>query len=258
MRLFAGPREAVGAREVSLVLPHGATLGDARDALEARYPTLAKWRDVATFARNREPAAANVRLADGDELALLPPVSGGAGARKKPKSRVRSGARGLRAKATGSGKSHLSSSLRRPAEIPRAPEAQGQTRIQRAGETFQLDATLASLAQDGAGAVVFFLGLVRPPATRLEFDAYEEMANVELARVRDAAVAKFALVDARILHRVGTLATSEPIVLVAVSAPHRAEAFEAAQWIMDELKTVVPIWKKEVTPAGEHWVNDPR
>lgn len=120
-----------------------------------------------------------------------------------------------------------------------------------------VDDALAAAAREGAGAAVAFLGIARPPAERLEFDAYEEMANAELARVRDAAIAKFGAIDVLVRHRLGTLATGESIVLVVVTAAHRREAFDAAAWVMDELKASVPVWKKEVAPGGARWVNDP-
>lgn len=128
---------------------------------------------------------------------------------------------------------------------------------------FAPDEAVARLSKDGAGAVVAFYGHVRGAThgarvERLRFEAYEAMAEQELARVRDEAKAKFGLVDCVILHRVGDLAVAEPIVAVATAAPHRRAAFEAAMWAMDELKTRVPIWKQEIAPDGAaRWVNDP-
>jgi molybdopterin synthase catalytic subunit len=122
----------------------------------------------------------------------------------------------------------------------------------------------AALRTEGAGAVVTFLGLARDAAggarvERLRFEAYEEMAERELARVRAEAVAKFGLVDCQIRHRVGDVPRGAPAVGVAVSARHRREAFEAAAWAMEELKSRVPLWKQEVAPGGAplRWVNDP-
>lgn len=122
-----------------------------------------------------------------------------------------------------------------------------------------LDEIVDAAAKDGAGAVVAFLGLVRSPGplgevARLRFEAYAEMAEQELAAVEARARERFGLVDARIRHRVGSAAAREPVVLVVVTAPHRKEAFAAAAWIMDELKTVVPIWKKEEGPGGARWL----
>lgn len=108
-----------------------------------------------------------------------------------------------------------------------------------------------------AGAVVTFFGHVRPPAVTLHFEAFDELAERELERVRAEAVAKFGLVDCAIRHRVGDVQLGEPIVAVVASARHRREAFEAASWVMDELKSRVPIWKKELDADGSsRWVND--
>lgn len=108
-----------------------------------------------------------------------------------------------------------------------------------------------------AGAVVVFFGHVRPPAVTLHFEAFEELAERELERVRSEAVAKFGLVDCAIRHRIGDVHLGEPIVAVVTSSRHRREAFEAASWVMDELKSRVPIWKKELDADGSsRWVND--
>lgn len=128
-----------------------------------------------------------------------------------------------------------------------------------ARDALSQDAILADLPKEGAGAVVVFYGHVRGGGTeRLRFEAYEDMAERELDRVRDEATAKFGLVGCVIRHRVGELSVGEPIVAVGVAAKHRREAFEAAAWAMDELKTRVPIWKQEVAPDGStRWINDP-
>jgi len=118
----------------------------------------------------------------------------------------------------------------------------------------------ADLRTDGAGAVVVFWGLARDEGgavERLRFEAFDEMAEKELARVRAEAIAKFGLVDCVIHHRTGDVPVGEPAVGVATSARHRRAAFEAAAWAMDELKARVPIWKQEVGRARERWVNDP-
>ncbi|HWG91941.1 MAG TPA: molybdenum cofactor biosynthesis protein MoaE, partial [Candidatus Thermoplasmatota archaeon] len=158
-------------------------------------------------------------LREGDEVALMPPVSGGSA----PPGRLHEG-------------------------------------------PLSVDAVLAEAAKEGAGAAVAFLGLVREgpskwvpgeSVTRLEFEAYEPMAEQELSRLAEEARGRFGLVDARILHRLGTLGPGEAIVLVLVTAPHRAAAFDAAAWIMDRMKTVVPIWKKEAYASGSHhWVEE--
>ena len=152
--------------------------------------------------------------------------------------------------------------VREGAEVAVMPPVSGGA-VQEA--PFSLDAIVATLRTEGAGAVVAFTGLVRETSgeqpgarvTRLEFEAYAEMAEREIARLRDAAIAKFGLVDCAIVHRVGALHVGDPIVAVVTSAAHRRAAFEAAAWLMDELKTSVPIWKREVAAdGGTWWVND--
>lgn len=216
VRLFAAPREAVGKGELAVDVAEGASVADLLDALTLTHPPLAKWRGHLLVSVNRAFVKGDAALAHGDEVALLPPVSGG-----------------------------------------------GEARLH-AGE-LSVDAALAKLSQDGAGAAVVFLGLVRATSgeapgarvDRLDLEAFEPLAASRLSEIAREAKARFDLTDATILHRLGTLATGEAIVLVATSAPHRKAAFEAAAWIMEALKTDVPIWKREVGPDGARWVNDP-
>ncbi|MDV3309355.1 MAG: molybdenum cofactor biosynthesis protein MoaE [Cyclobacteriaceae bacterium] len=112
----------------------------------------------------------------------------------------------------------------------------------------------------GAGAVNVFIGTVRNTAhgknvVWLEYEAYESMAVAEIRKIIDEAAHKWPLLGWAISHRVGTLKPAEVSVVVAVSAPHRRESFEACQYIIDSLKARVPIWKKEVFEDGEEWVS---
>lgn len=110
----------------------------------------------------------------------------------------------------------------------------------------------------GAGAAVTFTGLVRSlpndPIIALTLECYPELAVNQLTTLAEAALARFALADVTIIHRYGKMLPGEPIVQVMTLAPHRQAAFDAAQMIMDHLKTDAPFWKKEQTAAGEHWV----
>ncbi len=109
-----------------------------------------------------------------------------------------------------------------------------------------------------AGAMVTFTGLVRSqptdPISALILECYEDLAHNEIAKIRDAAIARFALTDAAIIHRHGRLVPGETIMMVMTLAPHRQAAFEGAQFLMDYLKTGAPFWKQEETPAGLRWV----
>lgn len=112
----------------------------------------------------------------------------------------------------------------------------------------------------GAGAVNVFIGNVRSTAHNknvrwLEYEAYESMAVAEIKKIIDEASHRWGLLGWAVSHRVGTLKPGETAVVVAVSAPHRKESFEACQFIIDEIKAKVPIWKKEVFEDGEEWVS---
>lgn len=109
------------------------------------------------------------------------------------------------------------------------------------------------------GGIATFIGCARDfsegrEVSQISFDAYGSMAIAEMSKLRDEAIAKFTLLDARIVHRVGTVTAGEQIVLIATGAEHRAPALQACQWLIDELKVRVPIWKKEITPQGDAWV----
>jgi molybdopterin synthase catalytic subunit len=107
------------------------------------------------------------------------------------------------------------------------------------------------------GAVVSFTGLTRAAeggVTRLELEAYPGFTEAEIGRIAEAARTRFALHDLLIVHRVGPIAPGEAVVFVAVAAVHRREAFEAADHLMDYLKSRAPFWKKEHGPGGARWV----
>ena len=124
-------------------------------------------------------------------------------------------------------------------------------------EPLSLDALLARVRDPRAGAVVTFQGVTRE-VDKLEYEAYVEMAEEKMAAVVAAAVERHGLCAAAAEHRVGDVPLSEPSVAVAVSAPHRAEAFAGAREIIDRLKTEAPIWKKEIEGGEERWVEGKR
>lgn len=120
----------------------------------------------------------------------------------------------------------------------------------------ELNAFAASLP--GAGAVVSFSGITRDldagTLRVMEIEHYPGMTEAALGAIRDEAIARFALTDAMILHRFGPLAPADPIMMVATAARHRADAFAAAEFLMDYLKSRAPFWKKEITENGADWV----
>lgn len=120
----------------------------------------------------------------------------------------------------------------------------------------ELNAFMAETA--GAGAVATFTGLVRSdpadPIISLTLECYPELALSQIGAIEAEAIARFGLMRATVIHRYGTLSPGEPIVQVMTLAPHRQAAFDGAQFLMDDLKTDAPFWKKEAAPDGERWV----
>jgi molybdopterin synthase catalytic subunit len=206
VRLFAGLRDRAGADEVELDLPEGAVVADALERLGPLTTGL-----TAVMAVNREYAQTQTALHPDDELALIPPVSGGEG-----EVSLRDGS----AAATASLHVRISS------------------------EPLALDALLAYVRDPRAGAVVVFEGVTREVAA-LEYEAYVQMANEQITAIASDVRDRFDLCAVGVEHRVGVVPLSEPSVVVAVSAPHRDEAFRGAREIIDRLKAEVPIWKKE-------------
>jgi molybdopterin synthase catalytic subunit len=210
VRLFAILRERAGTSELELELPEGARVRDALERVEALAPGL-----PLVMAVNREYADAEAPLAAGDELALIPPVSGGAA----PPS----------------------------AREPARPHALVTS------EPLSLDGLAARVRDPRAGAVVTFQGVTRE-VDRLEYEAYAEMAQERIEANVAEAIERHGLCAAAAEHRVGSVPLSEPSVAVAASAPHRPEAFAGAREIIDRIKAEAPVWKKEVGAEGERWV----
>ncbi|MDD2701766.1 MAG: molybdenum cofactor biosynthesis protein MoaE [Sideroxydans sp.] len=128
-------------------------------------------------------------------------------------------------------------------------------------QDFSQDAEIAALkaASKRMGGIATFLGCARDfsegrDVSEISFEAYGSMALAEMRKLREEAIKKFDLLDARIVHRVTTVQAGDNIVFIAAGAAHRGPAFDACRWMIDELKQRVPIWKKEVTPHGESWV----
>jgi molybdopterin synthase catalytic subunit len=126
-------------------------------------------------------------------------------------------------------------------------------------EAFDLGAESNAFAGSvaGAGAVVTFTGLVRDNGGALaamEIEHYPGMTEKAIAAIMEQAIARWSLIDALVIHRYGRLAGAEPIMMVATAAPHRADAFAAAEFLMDYLKSRAPLWKKELSADGASWV----
>jgi MoaE-MoaD fusion protein len=211
VRFFAGQRDIVGASEQLVELENGATLGMLWEQLIERYPRLGGFRRRVLYAVNQEYSDLDSELRDGDEVAFIPPVSGGSGAE--------------------------------PPLFLVTPEPLGDpARLVRLVET------------SSDGALVTFCGVARDnfdgrATAWLEYEAYEAMATPVLAQIAAEAQQQFAIGRVAIHHRIGRLAVGEAAVLVVVAAPHRRPAFEAALFVMDRIKEIAPIWKKE------HWAD---
>ena len=219
--LFFGVlKEIVGTSEESVELNPPATLGSLFERYSERFETLRNKRPSILFARNREFAKADTVLSDNDEVAFLPPVSGGT----QPSVRERGGhVYAITHEAIGS--QEFARQLQRPED----------------------------------GAVVVFEGVVRNNTKErrtlyLEYECYEEMALEKMAQIGQEIVDEYAIGRLGIIHRLGRLEVGEASVAIVATAPHRRPAFEAALKAIDRLKREVPIWKKEFFADGEVWV----
>jgi molybdopterin synthase catalytic subunit len=219
IRLFAMLRERAGVSELELELPDDARVRDALAAVEELAGGL-----PLVMAVNREYADADAPLASGDELALIPPVSGGAAP--------------LSGWEPAAGRAGADSD---------APGSAPHVRVTAA--PLSLDALVARVRDPRAGAVVTFSGVTRDVPS-LDYEAYAEMALQQMRSIVADAVERHGLCAAAAEHRVGSVPLSEPSVLVAVSAPHRPEAFAGAREIIDRIKALAPIWKREVDEDG--------
>lgn len=239
VRLFAMQRELAGARELPLELPDDATVNDAWDALVAAVPTLGPGRASVRFARNGAYAEAATPLADGDEVAMIPPVSGGA-----------------------------------PGGAPQGATAQRILELR----TEPFDTTILAelidrLASPEDGAAVGFLGRTRvTPGTAapgqeaeaarhagrdvesLEYEAHASMATAVLTEIADEIAGRFGVDRVAIVHRVGEVPLGEVSIAVVAVSPHRDAAFQAARYAIDETKARAPIWKAERFADGHVWI----
>ena len=132
-------------------------------------------------------------------------------------------------------------------------------RLQEADFSVDQEMTALRATSLRIGGIASFTGCARDfsegrDVMKISFDAYGKMALAELNRLRTEAIEKFQLIDARIVHRVGTVLAGDQIVLIVTGSEHRVAALDACHWLIDELKARVPIWKKELTPAGDTWV----
>ncbi len=230
---FATLKEKTGRERLSLEVEEGVTVAALKARLAAEIPSIAPNLPTTLVSVNHEFAFAEDRLKDGDEVALFPPVSGGS-----------------------------ISDLQSPVSI-------FPTIFKITNDPIDLNALVASITLPTSGAACLFTGMVRGvtrradrdaigphETTRLEYEAYVPMAEAKLKQVADEIRAQWPSVEGiAIVQRIGPLDPGTPTVLIACSAAHRdTGVFEAARYGIDRLKEIVPVWKKEIGPNGEVWV----
>lgn len=243
VRYFAMQREQLGRRTEELELAAGATtIGDAWDALVTAHPVLGPAAGAIRFARNGRYAGPDEPLEDGDELALIPPIAGGAGR----------------------------------AGDPPGPALSRLTLTSEPIDERRIAELLASVPDTGDGAVVLFLGRTRAtPGTpapgqeaeaarhagrrveALDYEAYEPMALAELERITAEIAERFGVTEIAIVHRTGEVALGGTSVAIVAAAPHRDAAFDACRYAIEELKARAPIWKSERFADGSVWLGAP-
>lgn len=210
-RMFGSLAQATGRREDEIDLPDSCRVDDLVRAVGRAYPVASSLLERVSVAVNLEVVPSDRLIESSDEVALLPPVSGGAA--------ITVGLRG------------------RPS----------------------VDEALVAVASSDAGGTAVFLGTVRDHSDaggvdRLDYEAYEEMARVVMADIAAEAALKWGLSGVAIFHGIGVMQVRDPTMVVACSAAHRDEAFDACRHIVDEVKRRVPVWKKESGPWGERWL----
>jgi len=226
---FGVLKERFGAAEEAVELSNGGTVGELVRVLRERTSKFERtagsamasglesvWGSLAV-AVNREYASADAVLRDGDEVALLPPVSGGAGAE-----------------------------VRRQIEIVDGPiDADAVVHAIKAGSDGAVCVFDGIVRDNTRGRKTLYL----------DYEAYREMALAQMHKLADEAVAKFGVREVVLVHRLGRLQVGETSVLIVVASAHRAAAFDACRWLIDTLKKTVPIWKRETFADGAVWAD---
>ena len=228
---FGVSKDWLGASAVPVELPEGASVADLLERLREGLPArLSKQEDLLrgmAVSVNAEYATAGQVLCDGDEVGLLPPVSGGA--------------------------SRATEAL--DDNNPEPPILIALTR-----EPINAEKFVAAAKRGEDGAVSVFDGIVRNntrgrQTLHLDYEAYEEMALKQMKELAEQAREQFTVRHVTIVHRLGRLQVGETSVLIVVASAHRGAAFDACRWLIDTLKKTVPIWKKETFVDGAVWAD---
>jgi molybdopterin synthase catalytic subunit len=216
VRFFAGLRERFGASELMLDLADGADVTAALARLADEHPAVRLNDHRFTVAINRAFARPDSALSDGDEMALIPPVSGGSD---------------------------------KLFEVVDGP--------------ISLDGVMRRVLAPERGGITVFAGTVRgvtgaQQTDYLEYEAYPEMAEASFAEIaREAQMRWPDIAAVSVVHRIGRLEVGDVAVVIAVAAGHRANTFDACHFVIDRIKQVSPLWKKEVGPDGAMWIEGP-
>ena len=226
IRLFGVTKMLAGNQSsLSLNMPDGGQVKDLVGLMETRYPAIGELihKKKVLVSVNQEIAHEETIIGDNDEIALLPPFAGGTG-------------------------------------LEQIHDGQF-VRVQR--ENFSIDQELDRVRSRSKriGGIATFLGIARDRSRGrdvdgITFEHYEGMAQKKLREIRERALKDFDILELLIIHRYGEIAIGENIVLIIAGAEHRADAFRACKWAIDELKQITPIWKLEHTPEGEVWVEE--
>ncbi len=212
-------KDLVGRSSDCVDLPEGARVEDVLAYYAHQTPRLAAIRPVLALSVNQEYVHADQALAAGDEVGLLPPVSGGA---------------------------------------PEAKTMLGEIRIVRAPIIAESVLARVKCPQDGAAVIFEGVVRDNTRGRRtlyLDYEAYEEMALQQMQALARTARQRFSVGGVSIVHRLGRLEIGDTSVLIVVASPHRGAAFEACRWTIDTLKKTVPIWKKEYFEDGAVWAD---
>ncbi len=226
--LYLGMLRDLAGREREVVqLSHGARLSDLYAELQQRIPKLQDFRNAIALSVNYEYSDGAALLQDNDEVALIPPVSGG---------KVDEGS---------------------TAEISLPLNSEHCSLV---GEPIQTAAIVAAIKHPEDGAVTVFDGIVRNHSRGrrtlyLNYTAYGPMALRQMEQLAQQALANYAIRDVRIVHRLGRLLIGETSVYIVAASAHRAAAFDASRWLIDTLKKTVPIWKREFFEDGAAWAD---
>ena len=215
-------KDIVGRASDSLELQEGSTLADVLTHYEDRVPKIREVLHTVALSVNQHYAGPGAVLGEGDEVALLPPVSGG--------------------------KSQANDTTTRT----------GRAAVVR--ERIDSQAVLEKIKRPEDGAAVLFDGVVRNNTRGrqtlfLDYEAYEEMALQQMDSLAVQAIEKFGLREVAMVHRLGRLQIGDTSVLIVVASAHRGPAFEACRWLIDTLKRTVPIWKREYFVDGAVWAD---